>query len=138
MKNHLTLLLGVFITVCGFSQTNSYWRQSISSARSSAETSYQNTYSLSVDKFKEVLSKCPKRFNSFGPSNVIITLPNDDGKFKKYLVKETSALHPDLARKFPDIKSYVGTSVNGDNEMVHFSMQVETLMMVLLEYLGWL
>ncbi|MEW7276994.1 GEVED domain-containing protein [Aquimarina sp. 2201CG1-2-11] len=126
MKNCLTLLLGVFIMVCGFSQTNNvnsnFWTKSVSSARNSAETSYQNTYDLSVDKFKEVLSRCPKRFDSFGPSNVIITLPTEDGKFKQYRVKEASALHPDLAKKFPDIKSYVGTSVDEENEVVYFSM----------------
>ncbi len=130
MKNHLTLLLGVFIFGCGFSQTNNFWKKNqnpiqnknISTTERNTETSHQNTYNLSVDKFKEVLSKCPKRFNSFGQSNVVVTLPAEDGGFKEYRVKETSALHPDLAKKFPDIKSYVGTSVSGDNEVVHFSL----------------
>ncbi len=121
MKNHLTLLLGVFITVCGFSQTK-LWTENISSAKSNTETSNQITYNLSVEKFKEVLSKCPKRFDSFGQSNVIITLPTEDNKFKEYRVKETSVLHPDLAKKFPNIRSYVGTSVSGDNEVVYFSL----------------
>ncbi len=122
MKHQLSLLLGVFITVCGFSQTDNIWKKNISSAKSNTETSYQNTYDLSVDKLKEVLSHCPNRYNSFGQSNVIITLPTEDRKFKQYRVKETSALHPDLAKKFPGIKSYVGTSVNGEGESVYFSL----------------
>ena len=130
MKNHLTLLLGVFIFGYGFAQDTRFWKKNrnpiqnknISTTARNTEISQQNTYDLRVDKFKEVLSKCPKRFSSFGPSNVIITLPAKDGKFKKYRVKETNVLHPDLAKKFPDIKSYVGTSINEDNEVVYFSM----------------
>ncbi len=130
MKNQLSLLLGVFITVCGFSQTNNFWTKNlnstqdknISSTKNNTETSYQNTYNLSVEKLKEVLSHCPKRSNSFGQSNVIITLPSEDGKFKEYRIKETSVLHPDLAKKFPDIKSYLGTPVNGGGGVVHFSL----------------
>ncbi|OED44965.1 hypothetical protein AB832_01670 [Flavobacteriaceae bacterium (ex Bugula neritina AB1)] len=130
MKNHLALFIGLFVFHSGFSQTNNFWEinqtpiknKNISTTGINTEVSNQNTYNLSVDKFKEVLSHCPKRFNSFGQSNVIITLPTEGGKFKEYRVKETSALHPDLAKKFPDIKSYVGTSVNGENEVVHFSL----------------
>ncbi|WP_299441069.1 GEVED domain-containing protein [uncultured Aquimarina sp.] len=130
MKNQLSLLLGVFITVCGFSQTNNFWTKNldstqdknISSTKNNTETLNQNTYNLSVEKLKEVLSHCPKRFNSFGKSNVIIALPTEDGKFKKYRIKEKSVLHPDLAKKFPDIKSYVGAPVNGEGGVVHFSL----------------
>ncbi|GAA4277394.1 zinc-dependent metalloprotease [Aquimarina mytili] len=130
MKNQLTLFLGVFIFSCGFSQTNNFWtknhdpiqNKNISSTKNNTETSHQNMNNLSVEKFKEILSHCPKRFNSFGSSNVIITFPTKGGKFKEYRVKETSVLHLDLANKFPDIKSYIGTSVNGEGEVVHFSL----------------
>ncbi len=130
MKNQIVLFIGLFVFQLGFSQTNNYWtkkinpieNENISSTEKNTKISQQRTYDLSVEKFKEVLSQCPKRFNSFGQSNVIITLPTEDGKFKKYRVKEASALHPDLAKKFPDIKSYVGRSVSGENEVVHFSL----------------
>ncbi|WP_108809397.1 GEVED domain-containing protein [Aquimarina spinulae] len=130
MKNQLVLFVGLFVFQFGFSQTNNFWKknsspienENISSSKKNTETSHQNTYDLSVEKFKEALSHCPKRFNSFGKSNVIIILPTEDGRFKEYRIKETNVLHPDLAKKFPDIKSYVGTSVNGENEVVHFSL----------------
>lgn len=130
MKNQLLLLIAVLISVCGFSQTNNFWEKNsnsienknISSTNNDKKTSYQNTYNLSVEKLKGVLSHCPKRFNSFGQSNVIITLPTEDGEFKGYRVTETSVLHPDLAKKFPDIKSYVGTPVNGEGGIVYFSL----------------
>ncbi|MBG6132237.1 chitodextrinase [Aquimarina sp. EL_43] len=130
MKNQLVLFIGLFVFQFGFSQTHNFWKknsspienENISSIKNNTEISHQHTYHLSVEKLKEVLSQCPKRFNSFGKSNVIIILPTEDGRFKKYRVKETNVLHPDLAKKLPDIKSYVGTSVNGENEVVHFSL----------------
>ncbi|WP_024771323.1 GEVED domain-containing protein [Aquimarina macrocephali] len=131
MKNQLVLFIGLFVFQFGFSQTNNnFWKknmnpienENISSAKENTKTSNQNTYHLSVEKLKEVLSHCPQRFNSFGQSNVIITLPTERGEFKEYRVKESSVLHPDLAKKFPDIKSYVGTSVSGEGGVVHFSL----------------
>ncbi|MDH7444114.1 GEVED domain-containing protein [Aquimarina sp. 2201CG14-23] len=127
MKNQLVLFMGLFVFHFGFSQTNNFWKKNnnpieSTNISSTKKTSNQNTYHLSVEKFKDVLSHCPNRYNYFGQSNVIITLPTEDGKFKEYRVKETNALHPDLAKKYPDIKSYVGTPVNGENEVVHFSL----------------
>ena len=130
MKNQLVLFIGLFVSYFGFSQTNNFWKknmspienENISSLKNNTETSHQNTYNLNVEKLKEVLSNCPNRYKSYGQSNVIITLPAEDGTFKEYRVKETSVLHPDLARKFPDIKSYVGTSVSEENEVIHFSL----------------
>ena len=130
MKNQLTILLGVFVLGCGFSQTNNFWEKNLKSTegknvsinKNDVESLNQKTYNLNVEKFKEVLSHCPNRYESFGQSNVIISLPTEDGKFKEYRVKETNTLHPDLAKKFPNIKSYVGASVKGENEVVHFSL----------------
>ncbi|RBW63223.1 hypothetical protein DS884_00700 [Tenacibaculum sp. E3R01] len=129
MKNQISLLLGVFVFGCGFSQTNNFWKKNTQPIQNKTITLVEkkvvtpnNTYDLSVEKLKKVLSYCPKRYESFGKSNVIITLPSEDGKFKKYRIKETNVLHPDLAKKFPNIKSYVGTSVSRENELVHFSL----------------
>ncbi len=129
MKNQTSLLLGVFVFGCGFSQTNNFWKKNPQPIQNKIITSTKknikspkNTYQLSVEKLKKVLSFCPKRYKSFGKSKVIISLPTENGNFKKYRVKETSVLHKDLAKKHPNIKSYVGTSVEGENEVVHFSL----------------
>ncbi|PKV51990.1 putative secreted protein (Por secretion system target) [Aquimarina sp. MAR_2010_214] len=127
MKNQLVLFVGLFVFQFGFSQTKNFWKKNSSpienkNISSTKKISNQNTYHLSVEKLKEVLSHCPQRFNSFGQSNVIITLPTERGEFKEYRVKESSVLHPDLAKKFPDIKSYVATSVSGEGGVVHFSL----------------
>ena len=42
-----------------------------------------------------------------------VYLPNEKGEVIAYTLKETSVLHPDLAKKYPKIKSYTGVSQNG-------------------------
>ncbi|GLU42905.1 reprolysin-like metallopeptidase [Allomuricauda sp. NBRC 101325] len=42
-----------------------------------------------------------------------IYLPDVNGEIVPFQLVETSVLHPDLAKKYPNIKSYTGTSANG-------------------------
>ncbi|WP_245668079.1 reprolysin-like metallopeptidase [Flagellimonas zhangzhouensis] len=42
-----------------------------------------------------------------------IYLPDTNGEIVPFQLVETSVLHPDLAKKYPNIKSYTGTSDNG-------------------------
>lgn len=45
----------------------------------------------------------------------IINLPNVDGKVVKYEVKDASIFHPELQTKYPNIRSYVGKSLDGQS-----------------------
>ncbi len=47
------------------------------------------------------------------PGDVIITVPKPDGAYQQFRVEETQLLAPELAAKFPEIKSYRGDSVDG-------------------------
>ena len=51
-----------------------------------------------------------------------IEFPNAEGELLKYEVFETSVLHPDLAKKFPSIKTYVGQAVGDNYSSIHFSV----------------
>ncbi|WP_420321277.1 reprolysin-like metallopeptidase [Flagellimonas sp.] len=43
----------------------------------------------------------------------IVYLPSSNGKMTAFQLKETSVLHPDLAKKYPNIKSFTGQSLDG-------------------------
>ncbi|SUP53560.1 Por secretion system C-terminal sorting domain [Weeksella virosa] len=45
--------------------------------------------------------------------NKIISLPNEDGTFTQYNVREASIMHPDLQAKHQNIRSYSGKSIDG-------------------------
>jgi len=45
-------------------------------------------------------------------TDVIIALPLPDGTFGRFQVRETAVMHPQLAAKFPEIKTYAGTGLD--------------------------
>ncbi|HET8736278.1 MAG TPA: fibronectin type III domain-containing protein [Pricia sp.] len=48
-----------------------------------------------------------------------MSFPDNKGGFKDYAIYKSQILHPELAKKFPDIESFVGKSAKGD--LIHFS-----------------
>ena len=55
-------------------------------------------------------------------SSSLVEFPNAAGEILKYEVFETSVLHPDLARKYPSIKTYAGQAVNDKLTSIHFTI----------------
>src|ERR1043165_6897452 len=41
-----------------------------------------------------------------------IQMPHPSGGFRRFLIHESPIMEPDLARKFPEIKTYVGRSLD--------------------------
>ncbi len=76
------------------------------------------TYNLDISMFEKGLEKTISRTSkSVNPKQMYF--PNDKGDLIKFQLYTTQVLHPDLAKKFPTIKSYVGKSETG--EVIHFS-----------------
>ncbi|MEW7277132.1 fibronectin type III domain-containing protein [Aquimarina sp. 2201CG1-2-11] len=130
MKTRLSLFLGLFVVCFGFSQTEGYWTKNIqkfsakniSSLGADVNTTNKTIYRLDEDGIRKALASSPQRARSSGNSDVIISFPNSEGQFEQYRMTQTSVLHPDLAKKYPTIKSYVGRSVSGDGSQVHLSL----------------
>ena len=76
----------------------------------------KNLFNLDFESLNNTLKTSPKRDNTTKSSNTIITLPTVDGKMERFEVYENSALSPELAAKFPEIKSYVAVGI--DNPLV--------------------
>ncbi len=130
MKTRLSLFVGLFVVCFGFSQTKGYWTKNaqkfstknISSIGADVNTTNKTIYRLDADGIRKALTASPQRAKSSGNSDVVISFPNSDGQFEQYRMTQTSVLHPDLAKRYPSIKSYVGKNVNGDGSQVHLSL----------------
>ncbi|WP_131327869.1 reprolysin-like metallopeptidase [Chryseobacterium vrystaatense] len=81
---------------------------------------YSGLYSLDAEKLKLTLKGVPDRFS--GAKGVIVSLPTAAGKIEKFQVWESSNMDPELQKKFPDIKSYVGTGIDDPSVYLRFSM----------------
>ncbi|MGL2967094.1 reprolysin-like metallopeptidase [Flavobacterium sp. XGLA_31] len=125
---HLLSAITVLITALTFSQNNDgLWKRT--SLKSSAvvienkkEISNPQLYELDVTKLKQILATAPKRFSSNQPSNSILSFPNTEGKLEQFNIEENSNMDPQLAAKFPDIKSYIGKGIDIPSSTIYFSV----------------
>ncbi|UHO40291.1 T9SS type A sorting domain-containing protein [Chryseobacterium capnotolerans] len=127
MKRQLTLLGMLLITGASFAQTDRLWSQEFS--RTSSPTFENKTgirnpklFSLNIEGLKNALAKTPKRLAAGEKSETIISFPNSDGRMENFKVRENSNFTPELAAKYPDIKSYVGQGLEDPNSTVYFSV----------------
>jgi len=79
------------------------------------------TYQLNVEDFKQQLSVAPLR-NASGTSNSIISLPNENGEMENFKVYEAPVLSQELSERYPEIKTYLGVSVDKPGIRARFSV----------------
>ncbi|WKN29421.1 hypothetical protein MUB42_03185 [Apilactobacillus kunkeei] len=79
-------------------------------------------YNLDINGLKNILAKAPKRLAAGEKSELIISFPNSEGRMENFKVRENSNFAPELAAKYPDIKSYVGQGLDDPNSTVYFSV----------------
>ncbi len=123
MKNVFTIFLLLTALTLGFGQDN-YW------SVSSSERSYQNTpktsdyniFSLDIAGLTGSLDSAPMRGATSSKSEYIMIFPTYAGNMEQYRVVETQALHPDLSRKYPGIKSFVGRGISDLSTIIRFSI----------------
>lgn len=127
MKKQLSLLGMLFLSGISFAQTDRLWSSSSAKATSSIfenKSSIINPkiYSLDINGLKNVLAKAPKRLAAGEKSEIIISFPNAEGRMENFKVRENSNFDPQLAAKYPDIKSYVGEGLENPSSTVYFSV----------------
>lgn len=89
--------------------------------RDSNPTEY-TLYALDLTTLKERLIAAPSVEVIGSTSNVILPFPNSEGKLQNYRVYESSVMHPDLAARYPGIKSYVGQGIDDPTATIRFSV----------------
>lgn len=116
MKANLHLVFSItifFSCFCIYGQQG-YWKTipKQSNLRSASLTDISGAKKvLSLDKaifFNEL-----KSFSTTKANRKVVYLPNSEGTIVPFHLKETPVLHPDLAKKYPNIKSYTGVSSDG-------------------------
>ncbi len=93
----------VFSCFYGFSQED-YWKTSSSRTRQTAVSTNQNYQVLELNEavFKKRLIAASKNQDN------VIYFPYATDSFDGFQIKETPVLHQDLAKRFPQIKSFTG------------------------------
>ena len=113
-KLHLVFSITIFFSCFCIYGQQGYWKTAPkqSNLRSASLSDISGaTKVLSLDK-----ASFSKEMNSFSTSKGnqrMVYLPNSDGDVVPFHLKETPVFHPDLAKKYPNIKSYTGISSDG-------------------------
>jgi len=128
MKKTLLLsLITILFCANGYSQAQVWSKTSAERVeykdkleRASMPTEFQ-VYSLNMAALKSQLQQAPSEDTADGRSNVIVQFPSADGTIANYRIYESSVMHPDLAARYQDIKTYEGQGIEDPTASIHIS-----------------
>jgi len=129
-KLQITLLLILFFIVSLSAQkSNVVWskisKENIAQAEKvirKSEPKKATFYQLDLNKLKIQLENAPLRGASNKVSNLIVDFPNADGTIESYRVKEAPVMVPEMQANHPEIRSYVGQSIDNPSTLIRFSV----------------
>lgn len=136
MIKNTTILLSFFILLFTnqiFAQQETLWSKvdeakiSNTQMQSVTKAKKYQTFQLKVDDLKINLKKAPSKYSDLKTSSFKIQFPNADGELITYVVKESPVMHPDLAKKYPNNKSYKGFSIDDKLLRIRFSVNKQGL-----------
>jgi hypothetical protein len=80
-------------------------------------------FNLQHARLHPLLSKAPKESaQALASSGTLISLPMPDGTQAQFRIVESSVMHPDLAARFPEIKTYRGRGIDDPAATVRFDL----------------
>src|SRR4051794_21877300 len=115
MKLILFFSLLLLTSVTAFAQNGQgLWKTSARSSTSDgikkSNLPLKQLVDLDLNSLESSLAPAPKRSAKVS-SKTIIQLPDGEGKLEKFRIYENSIMAPELAAKYPEIKSYYGVGV---------------------------
>lgn len=119
MKTRLFIFL-VILPFLGFSQWAKTELRSQQIKKSQEKLDFKDLYVLDLNKLKQALENAPTRFSE--NKGVLISIPTIKGKTERFQVWEFSNMSPELQKKYPNIRSYVGSSMEDPSAYLRFSI----------------
>ena len=89
---------------------------------------FYRTIKLDVEGMKNFLSEAPLEFSDETRSKlVILYLPMPDGSMQKFSIVESPIMAPELAAKYPEIKTYLGKGIDDPYASVRFDFTMHRI-----------
>jgi len=128
MKIKLLSIACIAITGFSFAQTGkALWKSTVKNPEAvtyANKESIRNPrlFQLDVAQLRQNLAHTPDRFTASRGEGVVVTFPNANGQMESFRVKESSNMAPELAARYPDIKSYIGQGIENPASTIYFSL----------------
>ncbi len=134
-KFHLVFISIFFFSISISAQRGEkLWTKTTKESLSKSQKVFRKTeptkatfYKLDINGLKTILQNAPKRNEFTGTSNVIASFPNAEGSFEAYRILEASVMNESLQEKHPNIRSYVGQSIENPASIIRFSLTTQGL-----------
>jgi hypothetical protein len=97
------------------------------------------TFRLSKTTLERLLNRAPEEFSDAalrGADEVLLSLPMPDGNYSRFRIVESSIMAPELAAKFPEIRSYSGQGIDDPTATVRFDLSPNGLHVMILSARG--
>ena len=132
-KNIFFLFLLILLSISIHAQKKSViWSQISTQKANSIENKFYKAtplkstlFNVDLNNLSQTLNNVPKSISYDKTSNVIVQMPNAEGKFESFRISEVSIMEPDLAAKFPNIKTYVGVGIENPAAMLRLTITPE-------------
>lgn len=131
----LTIFFCFLATILAAQDNVSYWKAANSINLERYERTEKDiipqkafTFEMDINRLSQQLKIIPQRFDKYSEADLpIISLPMPDASAKLFRVVEAPFLHPDLQRKYNNIRSYVGYELDNNNVIVRFDISLGKL-----------
>lgn len=103
--------------------TAGFWhdRDAASSSRQAGGPEKFRSLTLDTSLFQSFLERVPKEFTEAARTNkVILSMPAPDGGFLRFYVEESPIMAPELAARYPQIKTYRGQGIDDPSATTRF------------------
>ncbi|WP_313804782.1 reprolysin-like metallopeptidase [Flavobacterium sp.] len=122
-KSILLTLAASFVISTGYSQTGNLWKASEGEIREVSKNAQRESfpsefklYDLNLASLKQTLSSAQNK------GEVIISLPNTEGKMERFRMTEHSNFDAELQAQYPEIRSYAGVGIDDKYAQVRLSI----------------
>ncbi|MBS1642575.1 MAG: T9SS type A sorting domain-containing protein [Bacteroidetes bacterium] len=115
LKFCLVFVCLLFLGILKAQQTKTFEQQDISNYSHQREykkwnITKKNIFKINVQQLKSQLSNAPIQYSNGTPTPIEIPLTN--GQTEIFKIVETQVLAPNIAKEYPDIKTYMGVGLN--------------------------
>lgn len=77
-------------------------------------------FNLDMNGLRQALANAPLRGTV--PSDVVVWFPDASGALQRFRIVEAPVMDPELAARYPDIKSYAGQGIEDPTAVIRFSV----------------
>jgi hypothetical protein len=126
----LTAICVLFLNLQVFAGNSSdkIWQEIEESAIRQPETertvkpSSYKVFRANTSLLRSTLEKAPAEFGGTAENDAILTLPLPNGNFSRFKILYSPIMEPELAAKYPELKTYVAQDVDNPHSTARISM----------------